>query len=148
MSKFENKRGNMTDVNDIAPELQKIINAQRKFFATGKTRDINFRRQLLINLKIMIRENETAILEALRADLGKSHREAYLTEIGLVEQEINYTIRHLRTWCVPRAVPTPFYLFPSVSSKLPHPRGLVMIFSPWNYPFQLAIMPLISSIAA
>lgn len=138
----------MTDVNDIAPELQKIITAQRKFFATGKTRDINFRRQLLINLKIMIRENEAAILEALRADLGKSHREAYLTEIGLVEQEINYTIRHLRTWCAPRPVPTPFYLFPSVSSKLPHPRGLVMIFSPWNYPFQLAIMPLISSIAA
>lgn len=148
MSSYENKKGNISDVNDLAPELAETIKAQREFFATGKTRDIGFRRQLLINLKIMIRDNESLILEALRADLGKSYREGYLTEIGLVEQEINYTIRHLRAWNSPKTVPTPFYLFPSVSSKLPHPRGVVMVFSPWNYPFQLALMPLIASISA
>ena len=66
----------------------------------------------------------------------------------MVEQEINHTIRHLRLWSAPKHVPTPFYLFPSTSRRIRHPRGLVMIFSPWNYPFQLAMMPLISSIAA
>lgn len=130
------------------PALAEIIAAQREFFATGKTRDISFRRQLLVNLKIMIRDNEGLILEALRADLGKSHREGYITEIGMVDQELNHTLRYLKVWNAPKSVPTPFYMFPSSGKKIPHPRGLTMIFSPWNYPFQLAIIPLISSIAA
>ncbi|MBQ8551791.1 MAG: aldehyde dehydrogenase family protein [Clostridia bacterium] len=149
MNNQENgKKGKQPDNNGIAADLHEIITAQREFFATGKTRDIKFRRQLLINLKIMIRDNEGLILEALRADLGKSYGEGYLTEIGMVEQEINHAIRHLRAWSAPKRVPTPFYMFPSTGSKIPHPRGLVMIFAPWNYPFQLAIIPLISSIAA
>ncbi len=130
------------------PELAEIIAAQREFFATGKTRDIAFRRQLLINLKIMIRDNEGLILEALRADLGKSHGEGYITEIGMVDQELNHTLRYLKVWNAPKSVPTPYFLFPSSSKKYRHPRGLTMIFSPWNYPFQLTIIPLISSIAA
>jgi len=134
--------------NGIAPELHDIISAQREFFNSGKTRDITFRRKLLITLKVMIRENESRILEALRQDLGKSGREAYLTEIGMVEQELNKAIRNIRAWNAPKTVPTPFYLLPSKSSTVPHPRGLVMIFSPWNYPFQLSMIPLISSIAA
>ena len=63
------KKGKQPDSNGIAADLQEIITSQREFFATGKTRDIAFRRQLLINLKIMIRDNESLILEALRADL-------------------------------------------------------------------------------
>lgn len=142
------KMGKQTKINGIAKDLSAIITAQRSFYATGKTRDIAFRRQLLINLKIMIRENEGLILDALKADLGKSHAEGYITEIGIVEKEINHALRYLRLWSTPKPVPTPFYLFPSSSSKVRHPRGLVMIFSPWNYPFQLALMPLVSSIAA
>ncbi len=130
------------------PELAEIISAQREFFATGKTRDISFRRQLLLNLKRMVRDNEGLILEALRADLGKSQSEGYMTEIGMVDQEINHALRHLKMWNAPKSVPTPYYLFPSSSKKIRHPRGLTMVFSPWNYPFQLTIMPLISSISA
>ena len=149
MSKLSTYQKNKSrGVNNIAPDLKKIITAQREFYQTGKTRDISFRRQLLINLKIMIRDNEGLILEALRADLGKSNAEGYMTEIGMVDQEINYTLRHLKVWNAPKVVPTPFYMFPSASYKKPTPRGLVMIFSPWNYPFRLAMMPLISSIAA
>ena len=117
-------------------------------FATGKTRDISFRRQLLINLRSLIRDNEGLILEALRADLGKSYREGYMTEIGMVEQEINHTLRYLKVWNSPKTVPTPYYLWPSSSIKYRHPLGVCMIFSPWNYPFLLTIQPLISSIAA
>ena len=82
----------------IAADLYEIITAQREFFATGKTRDVSFRRQLLINLRHMIRDNEGLILEALRADLGKSYSEAYMTEIGMVDQEINHTLRYLKVW--------------------------------------------------
>ena len=136
------------EINGINAELYDIISAQREFFATGKTRDISFRRQLLINLRNMIHDNEVLILEALRADLGKSHSEGYLTEIGLVEQEINHTLRYLKVWNAPKTAATPFYLWPASSKRIRHPLGLTMIFAPWNYPFQLAIIPLISSIAA
>lgn len=132
----------------IAADLCEIITAQREFFATGKTRDVSFRRQLLINLRHMIRDNEGLILEALRADLGKSYSEAYMTEIGMVDQEINHTLRYLKVWNSPDTTATPYFLMPASSRKLHHPRGLVMIFSPWNYPFLLSIQPLISSIAA
>ncbi|MCI8388076.1 MAG: aldehyde dehydrogenase family protein [Clostridiales bacterium] len=142
------KKPEKPEINGIAPELYEIISAQREFFATGKTRDIAFRRQLLLNLRMMIRDNEGLILEALRADLGKSYHEGYLTEIGMIEQEINHTLRYLKVWNSPKTVATPYYLFPSSSKKYYHPRGLVMIFAPWNYPFLLAIQPLISSIAA
>lgn len=144
----KNRKTRLGGLSTIAPNLRRIISAQREFYQTGRTRDIAFRRQLLINLKIMLRDNEGLIVEALRADLGKSSGESYLTEIGLVDQEINYTLRHLKVWNAPKAVSTPFYLFPSVSYKKRNPRGLVMAFSPWNYPFRLAMMPLISSIAA
>ena len=148
MNTTKSTRNNRTGKSAVAADLQKIITAQREFYNTGKTRDIAFRRQLLINLKIMIRDNEELILDALRADLGKSHREGYLTEVGIVEQELNLALRNLRAWNTPKPVCTPFYMFPATSCKIRHPRGLVMIFSAWNYPFQLAIMPLISSIAA
>ena len=137
-----------TNPHGIAADLLDIITAQREFFATGKTRDIAFRRQLLINLRNMIRDNEGLILEALRADLGKSYSEAYMTEIGMVDQEINHTLRYLKVWNSPDTTATPYFLWPASSRKYHHPRGLVMIFSPWNYPFLLSIQPLISSIAA
>lgn len=142
------KKGRQPNIGGIAPDLYDIITAQREFFATGRTRDISFRRQLLLNLKFMIRDNEELILDALYADLGKSDAEGYITEIGMVEQEINHALRYLRVWNAPKPAPTPFYLFPSTSMQVHHPRGLVMIFSPWNYPFQLSMIPLVSSIAA
>ncbi len=142
------RKGKYPNMNSIAPELYDIITAQREFFATGKTRDLSFRRQLLINLKIMIRDNEELILEALRADLGKSHGEGYITEIGVVEQELNHALRYLRLWTCPKPTATPWYLLPAASCKTRRPLGLTMIFSSWNYPFQLAMLPLISSIAA
>lgn len=148
MSSYNLYKNGTHTAKHICPDLHDIIKSQREFYETGKTRELSFRRQLLINLKIMIRDNEELILEALRADLGKSHSEAYLTELGMVDQEINHTLRYLALWAAPKVVPTPLYMFPSSSFKLSRPRGLTMIFAPWNAPFQLAMMPLISSIAA
>ncbi len=142
------RKGKYPGVNGIAADLYSIITAQREFFATGKTRDLAFRRQLLINLKIMIRDNEELILDALSADLGKSRKEGYMTEIGVVEQEINHALRYLRLWNSAKPTLTPLQFMPALSCKIRRPLGLTMIFSSWNYPFQLAMLPLISSIAA
>lgn len=129
-------------------QITDTMKMQREFFATGKTIDIAFRKKLLLNLMQMLDENESLILEALRADLGKSPKESYLSEIGMVYQEIRYTLRNLKAWTKPKQVPTPFYLFPSRSYQYRRPLGLALVFSPWNYPFNLTMIPLISSIAA
>ncbi len=125
-----------------------IIKLQREFFSTRKTYDLSFRRHLLQNLRLMLDENEADILAALNADLGKSSCEAYMTEIGMVHREINLALRNLSLWTSPKIVPTPIYLAPGKSKKYPHPLGVTMIFSPWNYPVNLSLIPLVSSIAA
>ena len=125
------------------PELAGIIAAQRAFFAAGKTREVAFRRQLLQNLGILLRENEAPLLEALRTDLGKSHREAQSTELAIIKSELGRTLRHLTAWTAPRIC-----LPPCTGRILPRPRGIVMLFSPWSDPLRRAILPLIASVAA
>jgi aldehyde dehydrogenase (NAD+) len=106
------------------------------------------RKQRLEQLKKVILKNETKISEALKADLGKSAFETYATEIGFILEEINYTIRHLDSWTVVKKVKTPLTLFPGKSFIYAEPYGVVLIISPWNYPFQLCMSPFIGAIAA
>ncbi|MBA2403164.1 MAG: aldehyde dehydrogenase, partial [Bdellovibrionales bacterium] len=74
--------------------------------------------------------------------------ETYATEIGFIFEEINYTLKHLESWSKVKKVKTPFTLFPGKSFIHPEPYGVVLIISPWNYPFQLCLSPFIGAIAA
>lgn len=121
---------------------------QRNFFQQGKTRSLAFRQQQLNLLKKMIEDNESRILAALNADLGKSDVEGYLTEVGFVLNELNYLLKNLRRFSQPKKVPTPLAYFGSRSRIVPEPYGVVLIISPWNYPFQLTLAPLVGAIAA
>jgi aldehyde dehydrogenase (NAD+) len=87
-------------------------------------------------------------MEALRKDLNKAPFEAYETEVGFILQELGFTIRNMSKWVRPKNVRTPVLHFPAASCIYPEPYGVVLIMSPWNYPFQLAIGPLIGAIAA
>ena len=129
-----------------ATPIKKIIAEQRKFFATGKTKDIDFRRQQLEQLKVAIKKNTQAILDALYADLHKPEFEAYF-ELA-VTQDIDYALKHLKSWVKPKKVKTPLIQFPSSACIYPEPLGVVLIIGPWNYPFSLMISPLIGAIAA
>ena len=106
------------------------------------------RKAKLIKLREIIKLHEVGICEALKKDLGKSPFEAYATEIGILLEEIKFTLKHLDEWAKPRKIKTPFSLFPGKSTIYPEPYGTVLILSPWNYPFQLCISPLIGAIAA
>ncbi len=131
--------------------MQDIITTlelQRHYFAGGKTKHISHRLELLKRLEHSIIKHETDIMEALRKDLNKSSFEAYATEIGMVLEEIRFVSKNLRGWARPRQVRTPITNFPSVSRIYSEPFGVVLIMSPWNYPFQLAISPLAGAIAA
>ncbi len=125
-----------------------LIAQQREFFRLGKTRSPAFRREQLTLLKQMIENNEARILAALKADLGKSDEEGYLTEVGFVLNELNYMLRNVGRFARPKRVPTPLAYFTSRSRLVPEPYGVVLIISPWNYPFQLTLAPLVGAIAA
>lgn len=127
---------------------KEMIACQRKFFGQGKTKNIEFRIGQLKKLAGWIESHETEIMEALRQDLNKAPFEAYATEIGIVKEELQFTLQHLRKWARVKRVRTPLVQFPSRSFIYPEPYGVVLIMSPWNYPFQLTVAPLIGAICA
>ncbi len=129
-------------------DIQTLLKEQRSYFNTGATRNLDFRIEKLGVLKKSIKKNEKQILEALWADLHKSEFEAYATEIGIILDEINYVMKHLKSWSKTRKVRTPLTHFLSSSYIYSEPYGVSLIISPWNYPFQLLMAPLIGSIAA
>lgn len=129
-------------------EIRQIVEEQRAFFNTGVTRSSEYRAGVLAVLKSAIREYEPKILKALQEDLGKAGQEAYMSEVGMVLEELSYVQRHLSGWMRPRRVHTPLAQFPSKSRIYPEPYGVALILSPWNYPFQLCMEPLIGALAA
>ena len=128
--------------------LKDIINSQRDFFNTDSTKSVSYRIEMLQRLKEAIRNNEVAILSALYKDLLKSKAEAYMSELAIVYAEINEALKNVRKWSRPEKVKGTISTFPSKNYVYSEPYGVVLIISPWNYPFNLAISPLIAAIAA
>ncbi len=124
------------------------IQRHRAFFQTGATRRVEFRCKQLQTLSAGLERNESALLAALKADLGKSPFQACLTELGLVQAEIRHALRNLRKWAAPSRRSTPWLLWPSRGWVQPEPFGVALIIGPWNYPAQLLLTPLASAIAA
>lgn len=128
-------------------KITKIIEQQHNLFQTGKTKDINFRVEQLKNLKRLVTENTEAITQALKADLNKSEFETYATEISSIN-EISYAIKNVKKWSKPKKADVPLDFFAYSAKIYPEPLGVVLIISPWNYPFGLIISPLVGAIAA
>ena len=129
-------------------EILFIIDAQRKFFASGKTLNTEFRLTILKKLRSLIIKHEQEIVDALWKDFHKPEFEVIVTETRFVIKEINNAIRNLRQWVKSKRVYTPLVHFISHSFVFPQPYGQVLILSPWNFPFQLAFVPLVGAIAA
>lgn len=125
-----------------------LVNKQRQFFETGKTKDVEFRIQQLKKLKQLVMDNEQAIMDALKADLNKSPMEAYGTEIGFLLADIDHTLKDIRTLAKPRKVKTPLFHQLGSSWIQAEPYGVTYIIAPWNYPFQLALAPVVGAVAA
>ncbi|WML53222.1 aldehyde dehydrogenase [Neobacillus sp. PS3-12] len=125
-----------------------LIEKQKTYFQTNITRDVPFRLDALQKLRTSIQLHEKELMDALKSDLNKSDFESYSTEIGVVLEEIRFTLRHLRAWTSPKRVKTPLTHIGSKSYLFSEPYGVALIISPWNYPFQLAFAPLIGAIAA
>lgn len=134
--------------NTSAERIQELVEKQRAFYATGATRDVKWRKARLKAFEAGLRKWEKPLADALWADLHKSYEEAYMTEIGLVYGEIGEAIRKVGSWARRRRRPTPLTVMPSASYIVREPLGCTLIVSPWNYPVQLLLNPLVGAISA
>ena len=125
-----------------------ILENQKKFFESGKSRDINFNKRKLQQLKNSILKNEEVIYSALYKDLKKSKFESYISEIGIIISEIDLVIKNIHRWSKPKKIRSSMLNFPSNDFIISEPYGCTLVIAPWNYPFQLAISPIISAIAS
>lgn len=129
-------------------DINALVCKQREYFLTGQTLPVAKRIESLKRLKASILAHQNEIYEALKTDLGKSNFESYMCEVGLTLSELSYMISHTKRFAKEKVVATPLAHFHSRSYKLPSPYGVVLIMSPWNYPFMLAMEPLVDALAA
>ncbi len=129
-------------------KIKNLLEQQRDFFQQGGTREFSRRKDFLLRLKKGLEEKEENIISALNQDLGKHPVESYAAELGIIKHEIDYVLKHLKKWMKPRKRRLSLLHFWSRGAVHPEPYGNVLIISPWNYPLQLALLPLVDALAA
>ena len=134
--------------NTTTERIETIVKSQREYFHSGATLDVAFRKSMLKKLLAAMEKWEKRLADALWNDLHKSYEEAYLTELSIVKGEIRTHIRKVRQWSAKRRVHTPIKLFPSSTHIVKEPLGCSLIISPWNYPVQLLLNPLVGAISS
>ena len=129
-------------------ELEKIINEQKLFFKTGLTNTEDFRKKALTTLKNSINKYKDEIIYALKMDLNKSSTESYISEIASAFAEIDFSLKNLSDWMKDTREITNMEAMPAKSFIRYEPLGVTLIISPWNYPFLLAINPIVNAISS
>jgi len=129
-------------------EIPQMVTSLRSAFDAGKSRPYAFRIAQLKRMRDLLRDNESALGDAMKADLGKSHFEGWSSETNVLSDEIDFTLKHLRSWMRPERVATPMQLQPASCTILREPLGVILVLGAWNYPIQLTLAPAIAAIAA
>lgn len=134
--------------NTSTEDIKRIVAAQRRFFGSEATLEISFRKRMLRRLLEALQAWEGRISDALWEDMHKSYQEAYLTEFSIVYGEIKVHLKNLSKWAAREKVSSPITIFPSGSYTVKEPLGCALVISPWNYPVQLLLNPLVGAISA
>ncbi len=127
-------------------DVFELFNSQRNYYLKGGTKSYEFRMNSLIKLKSVMKIHEKDLYEALKLDLNKSEQEAYMTEIGLVYEDISYALKHLKKWMKVKKVKAPLAMYPSSCYIYREPYGVTLVMSPWNYPVLLTLQPVVGAI--
>lgn len=131
-----------------AERISEILLKQKQYFHSGATLDVDVRKSNLKKFEKAVLKWEKPLCDALWADLHKSYEEAYLTEVSILLGEIRTHIRKIAKWASPKRKRTPVKLWPSTSRIISEPLGTALIISPWNYPVQLLLTPLVGAISS
>ncbi len=134
--------------NTPEERIREIYEKQRAYFRSGATLSTQFRLGSMKAFEKAVRKWEKPLCDALWKDLHKSYEEAYLTEVSILLGELRTHIRKLRRWAAPQRKSTPLKMFPSSSRIVAEPLGNSLIISPWNYPVQLLLTPLVGAISS
>ena len=121
---------------------------QENYFRSGATLDVRTRKANLVAFEKAVLKWEKPLCEALWKNLHKSYEESYIAEVSILLGEIRTHIRNIGKWTRPQRRPTPMKLFPSRSKIISEPLGTALIISPWNYPVQLLLTPLVGVISS
>ena len=129
-------------------EIQELYSKQQEFFNSNETKSIRFRIEQLKKIKTLFKENESELYSAILEDFGKSEFETYASELSLLYHEINIFIKNIKKWSKRKKVSTGLANFPAKSYIIPEPLGVTLVIGAWNYPYQLSLLPAITSMAA
>ncbi|XP_063810904.1 aldehyde dehydrogenase family 3 member B1-like [Pseudophryne corroboree] len=124
------------------------IHLLRTSFRAGKTRPIQFRLSQLEALGKLLEENKTEFYQSLKKDLNKPPFEVEISELSLVKSEINMAINSLSSWMKDEYVSKNLATYLDSAFIRKDPFGVVLIISPWNYPVNLTLIPLVGAISA
>ncbi len=125
-----------------------LFQEQKHFFKSRETYPLAFRKAQLRKLKHLVQLHEQAVYDALQADFQKGEFEAFVTELGGVIKSIDLHLKNMNRWSKPERVKSSLANFPSSSHIYREPFGVCLIIAPWNYPFLLALEPLVAAISA
>jgi aldehyde dehydrogenase (NAD+) len=145
---MERQHSSIVETPGSPEEIQTQLQIMDRFLATGRTRNLNFRVAMLERLSRSIHRHEEEILEALPKDLGKSTAEGYTTEVGILYENIRHFQKNLHFYARRKPLRRHKTNFLSQGYLYKEPYGKVLVISSFNYPFQLALEPLIGAIAA
>ena len=120
----------------------------RRVFATGRTRDLEWRLKQLRGIERFVGEREAEIAAALAEDLGRPPAEAWLGDIASTKGEAVYARKHVKKWMRRRRVSLPLAQLPGRGWVQYDPLGVVLVIGPWNYPLYLSLAPLVAAVAA
>jgi aldehyde dehydrogenase (NAD+) len=129
-------------------DIVKTVDAMRSYFDSGATLPLEERKKNLRKIKELLLQYRERFNAAFKADYNKGEFDVLTTEFFLVLSECDYQLKHLRAFAKPHRVKTSLFNFPSKGYLLQEPYGVVLVMAPWNYPFQLALEPLMGALAA
>ncbi|UJP65740.1 aldehyde dehydrogenase family protein [Mongoliitalea daihaiensis] len=135
-------------MENTAHTIDRIFSLQQTQAIKQRRSPVAARVKLLTALLNWIKDHQEDIRKAIHADFKKPYTEIDISEIFVVTSEINHTLKHLSSWMKPKKVPTPLTMLGSKSYVQLEPKGVCLIIAPWNYPFNLALGPLVSALAA
>ncbi len=120
----------------------------RSTFSGGRTAGIGWRKRQLQGIIDLLERNEDRLIAAMATDVGKPPFDGWLTDLLTTRDEAKFALDHLAGWMKPTSHPVPLVAMPSKAWTEPQAVGVVLIISPWNYPVQLLLSPLVGAVAA